>query len=92
MCIRDSKNLQTDNGSEFALEFEKATTKLGIQRYFSRVRTPIWSYTYTYDGVGNRLTMVKDGESTNYSYDEVKDRPLYIVDETTGIQLQDKKV
>jgi len=34
------KNLQTDNGSEFALEFEKATTKLGIQRYFSRVRTP----------------------------------------------------
>jgi len=34
------KNLQTDNGSEFALEFEKATVKLGIQRYFSRVRTP----------------------------------------------------
>jgi len=34
------ENLQTDNGSEFALEFEKATTKLAIQRYFSRVRTP----------------------------------------------------
>lgn len=34
------KNLQTDNGSEFALEFEKATVKLGIQRYFSRVKTP----------------------------------------------------
>jgi transposase InsO family protein len=32
--------LQTDNGSEFALEFERATTKLNIQRYFSRVRTP----------------------------------------------------
>ena len=31
---------QTDNGSEFALEFEKATAKLGIQRYFSRVKTP----------------------------------------------------
>jgi len=34
------KNLQTDNGSEFAWEFEMATTKLGIQRYFSRVKTP----------------------------------------------------
>ena len=34
------ENLQTDNGSEFALEFERATAKLGIQRYFSRVRTP----------------------------------------------------
>ena len=33
------ENLQTDNGSEFALEFERATTKLGIQRYFSRLRT-----------------------------------------------------
>ena len=31
---------QTDNGSEFALEFEKATAKLSIQRYFSRVKTP----------------------------------------------------
>ena len=34
------ENLQTDNGSEFVREFEKATTKLEIQRYFSRVRTP----------------------------------------------------
>jgi len=34
------ENLQTDNGSEFALEFEKTTSILGIQRYFSRVRTP----------------------------------------------------
>ena len=35
-----TQNLQTDNGSEFALEFERATAKLGIQRYFSRVKTP----------------------------------------------------
>jgi len=34
------ENLQTDNGSEFASEFEKATSKLGIQHYFSRVKTP----------------------------------------------------
>jgi len=34
------ENLQTDNGSEFALEFEKATAKLSIQRYFSKVKTP----------------------------------------------------
>jgi len=34
------ENLQTDNGSEFACEFEKASTKLEIKRYFSRVRTP----------------------------------------------------
>jgi transposase InsO family protein len=34
------ENLQTDNGSEFAWEFENATAKLGIQRYFSRVKTP----------------------------------------------------
>ena len=34
------ENLQTDNGSEFALEFERAAAKLGIQRYFSRVKTP----------------------------------------------------
>jgi transposase InsO family protein len=34
------ENLQTDNGSEFALEFERATARLGIQRYFSRVKTP----------------------------------------------------
>jgi transposase InsO family protein len=31
---------QTDNGSEFALEFETATARLAIQRYFSRVKTP----------------------------------------------------
>jgi IS30 family transposase len=35
------ENLQTDNGSEFAWEFERATAKLGIQRYFSRVKTPV---------------------------------------------------
>ena len=35
-----TQNLQTDNGSEFVLEFERATTKLNIQRYFSRDRTP----------------------------------------------------
>jgi transposase InsO family protein len=34
------ENLQTDNGSEFAWEFERATARLGIQRYFSRVKTP----------------------------------------------------
>jgi transposase InsO family protein len=34
------ENLQTDNGSEFAWEFERASVKLGIQRYFSRVKTP----------------------------------------------------
>lgn len=34
------ENLQTDNGGEFALEFERATIKLNIQRYFSRVKTP----------------------------------------------------
>jgi len=34
------ENLQTDNGSEFAWEFERAIVKLGIQRYFSRVKTP----------------------------------------------------
>jgi transposase InsO family protein len=34
------ENLQTDNGSEFAWEFERATVKLGIQRYFSRIKTP----------------------------------------------------
>jgi len=35
--IEDS---QTDNGSEFAREFERATAKLGIQRYSSRAKTP----------------------------------------------------
>jgi transposase-like protein len=34
------ENLQTDNGSEFAWEFERTSAKLGIQRYFSRVKTP----------------------------------------------------
>ena len=34
------ENLQTDNGSEFAGEFERAVASLGIQRYFSRVKTP----------------------------------------------------
>jgi len=34
------ENLQTDDGSEFAWEFERASTALGIQRYFSRVKTP----------------------------------------------------
>ena len=29
-----TQNLQADNGSEFALEFERAITKLDIQRYF----------------------------------------------------------
>ena len=33
-------NLQTDNGSEFANYFGEASIKLGIQRYFSRVKTP----------------------------------------------------
>ena len=32
--------MPTDNGSEFAYEFERASAKLGIQRYFSRVKTP----------------------------------------------------
>ena len=34
------EDLQTDNGSEFALEFERAAEELGIQRYFSRIKTP----------------------------------------------------
>ena len=34
------ENFQTDNGSEFALEFERATAKLGIHRYMPRVETP----------------------------------------------------
>ncbi|MCD6391051.1 MAG: transposase family protein [Dehalococcoidia bacterium] len=31
---------QTDNGSEFSRAFETAIARLGIQRYFSRVKTP----------------------------------------------------
>ena len=34
------EDLQTDNGSEFAWGFERASAGLGIQRYFSRVKTP----------------------------------------------------
>ena len=34
------ENIQTDNGSEFAYYFERATCNLNIARYFSRVRTP----------------------------------------------------
>ena len=34
------KKLQTDDVSEFAWEFQRATVKLGTQRYFSRVKTP----------------------------------------------------
>ena len=34
------ENFQTDNASEFALEFERATAKLGIHRYFSSLKTP----------------------------------------------------
>ncbi len=34
------KNLQSDNGTEFACYFEKAAEKFGIVRYFSRVKTP----------------------------------------------------
>ena len=33
-------NLQTDNGSEFAGDFDKAVTQLNIEQYFSRSRTP----------------------------------------------------
>jgi len=38
--IRQIENLQTDNGSEFAWEFERAVARLGIQRYSSRVKIP----------------------------------------------------
>ena len=34
------RNLQTDSGSEFAHYFERASVQLGIERYFSRVKTP----------------------------------------------------
>jgi len=40
LVAQPTENLQTDNGSEFALEFEKTSSKSGIQRYFSRVKTP----------------------------------------------------
>jgi transposase InsO family protein len=33
-------NIQTDHGSEFAKEFERACTELKIEHYFSRVRIP----------------------------------------------------
>lgn len=33
-------NLQTDNGSEFAGDFEKAAIQLHIEQYFSRSKTP----------------------------------------------------
>jgi len=33
------ENLQTDNESKFVWEFERATPRLSIQRYFSRVKT-----------------------------------------------------
>jgi transposase InsO family protein len=34
------ENIQTDNGSEFHGEFEAARKKLGIEHYWSRVKTP----------------------------------------------------
>ncbi|MBC8457049.1 MAG: transposase [Deltaproteobacteria bacterium] len=34
------ENIQTDNGSEFAYYFERATNKLNINRYSSRVKIP----------------------------------------------------
>jgi transposase InsO family protein len=34
------ENIQTDNGSEFAGNFETACTQLGLTHYYSRVRTP----------------------------------------------------
>lgn len=33
-------NIHSDNGSEFAGEFEKACFELGIQQIYSRVKTP----------------------------------------------------
>lgn len=36
----DIKIIHSDNGSEFAGEFEKACLKLGIQQVYNRVRTP----------------------------------------------------
>jgi len=34
------ENIQTDNGSEFAGEFERTVEKLNLERYFSRNHTP----------------------------------------------------
>ena len=34
------ENIQTDNGSEFAKEFQKAQLELGLAHYFSRPKTP----------------------------------------------------
>ncbi|MDA3793478.1 MAG: integrase core domain-containing protein [Elusimicrobia bacterium] len=34
------QNLQTDNGSEFTYYFDKTSKEFGINRYFSRVKTP----------------------------------------------------
>jgi transposase InsO family protein len=34
------ENIQTDNGSEFALHFREAAARLNIPQYFSRVKTP----------------------------------------------------
>ena len=34
------KNIQTDNGCEFAKDFERACVKLDYSHYYSRVRTP----------------------------------------------------
>ena len=36
----DLKNIQTDNGSEFHLHFEKAIKDLKLQHWWSRVKTP----------------------------------------------------
>ncbi len=40
MVNQPIENLLIDNGSEFAWEFERAASSLGIRRYFSRVKTP----------------------------------------------------
>lgn len=34
------ENIQTDNGSEFAGDFRRAAQELGLNHYFSRVKTP----------------------------------------------------
>jgi RHS repeat-associated protein len=33
--------------------------------------TPVYGVTYSYDNVGNRLTKVQDGQTTNYTYNNV---------------------